>query len=115
MPVGDSPKSPHQSAATPFTVTSGEDTIKSGLPRNHVFASANLRAGGASFGSPSGAPESAHFAIFAMSSSDSEMSSLNFWMPMFFSMNHGGITPRCPYESRSDTRRFISRAYGRAS
>jgi hypothetical protein len=38
-----------------------------------------------SAGLPRGAPLSAHFAIVAISSSLSEGSCLNFWMPMFFS------------------------------
>ena len=45
-------------------------------------------------GSPWRAPLSTHSAIFATSSSLSDGSFLNFWTPMFFSMNHGGIAPR---------------------
>ena len=54
-----------------------------------------------SAGLPRGAPLSAHFAILAISSSLSDGSCLNFWMPMFFSTNHGGIAPRCAAEARS--------------
>ena len=60
-----------------------------------------------SAGLPRGAPLSAHAAIFAISSSLSERSSLNCWMPTFFSMYHGGITPGL---SRSPVRCFMARA-----
>ena len=43
-------------------------------------------------GFPRGAPASTHAAIVAISASFKDGSSLNFWMPMFFSMNHGGIS-----------------------
>ena len=63
-----------------------------------------------SAGLPRGAPLSTHFAIVAISSSLSDGSSLNFWMPMFFSTNHGGMTPaRAP----SPVRVLIARAHGR--
>ena len=65
-----------------------------------------------SAGLPRGAPLSAHFAIVAISSSLSDGSSLNFWMPMFFSTNHGGIAPRW---LRSAVRVLIARAHGRTS
>ena len=68
--------------------------------------------GGRSFGSPSGAPLSAQAAIFAISSSLNDGSFLNRWMPMSFSMNHGGITP---IVSRRPVRYFIARAQGRTS
>jgi hypothetical protein len=68
----------------------------SGLPSVQAVVSAKTSAGGRSALLPSGAPVSAHLAILAISSSESEMSLLNFWMPTFFSMNHGGITPRAP-------------------
>ena len=65
-----------------------------------------------SAGLPRGAPLSAHFATFAISSSLREGSSLNFWMPMFFSMYQGGITPaRGPMPVRC----LIARAQGRTS
>ena len=46
-----------------------------------------------SAGLPRGAPLSDHFAIAAISASLNDGSCLNPWMPMFFSTNHGGITP----------------------
>ena len=58
--------------------------------------------------SPRGAPASAQAPMTAISSSVSEMSSLNRWTPMFFSMNQGGI-------SRSAVFCFIALAHGRAS
>ena len=61
-----------------------------------------------SAGLPCGAPLSTQLAIFAISSSLSEESSLNFWMPMFLSMNQGGI-------SRAAVLRLIARAHGRTS
>ena len=48
-----------------------------------------------SAGLPRGAPLSTHFAIIAISASLSDGSCLKPWMPMFFSTNHGGITPAC--------------------
>ena len=65
-----------------------------------------------SAGLPRGAPLSAHFAILAISSSLSDGSFLNFWMPMFFSTNHGGITPR---GCAGAVRVLIARAHGRTS
>jgi hypothetical protein len=48
----------------------------------------------------------------AISSSLSDGSPLNFWMPMFFSTNHGGITPaRGPMLVRV----LMARAQGRTS
>ena len=67
---------------------------------------------GMSAGSPCGAPLSAQRAIVATSSSLSDQSSLNRWMPMFFSMYHGGITPGL---SRSPVRYLMARAQGRTS
>src|SRR5262249_43110791 len=61
-----------------------------------------------SAGFPWGAPLSAHLAILPISSSLNEMSSLNFLIPIFLSMNHGGISP-------AEVARFIARAQGRAS
>jgi hypothetical protein len=97
-----------------LTVAGGDDTIKSGLPRAHSTALANLRGGGKSAGLPSGAPLSAQAANSAISSSLRDGSSLNCWMPMFFSMNHGGIAPRPYCDRASAVRCFIARAYGRA-
>ena len=67
--------------------------------------------GGRSAGLPSGAPLSAHIAIFSISSSLREMSSLKCWMPMSFSMNHGGMAPRL---FRNCVRALMDRAQGRA-
>src|SRR5262249_43124250 len=63
-------------------------------------------------GLPCGAPLSAHRAIVAISASDSDGSFLYCWMPTFFSMYHGGMTPRC---GPMDVRCLIARAYGRTS
>src|SRR5262245_53149476 len=93
----------------------GDDRTRSGLPSAHSPGLSSLSGGGASFGLPSGAPLSAHLAISSISSSDSELSSFTFWMPMFRSRNHGGMEPRDHGALRSAVRRFISRAYGRAS
>jgi hypothetical protein len=62
--------------------------------------------GGASFGSPSGAPASAHFAIVSTSICESERSLANG--PCAGSANHGGIC-------RLSTLAFIDRAHGRVS
>src|SRR5262245_36659122 len=70
--------------------------------------SSNVRAGGRSAALPIGEPESTHLMTFATCSSVNEMSFLNFWMPTFLSMPHGGI-------SRFETRRLIALAHGRAS
>ena len=67
---------------------------------------------GMSAGSPCSAPVSAQRAIVAISASLSDQSSLNFWMPMFFSMYQGGMTPGL---SRSPVRYLIARAHGRTS
>ena len=61
-----------------------------------------------SAGLPRGAPLSTHAATMAISSSLSDGSSLNSWMPMFLSMCQGGI-------SRFTTRFLIDRAQGRTS
>ena len=65
-----------------------------------------------SAGLPRGAPLSTHFATIATSSSLSEGSCLNFWMPMFFSTKNGGIAPRW---LRSAVRALIDLAQGRTS
>src|SRR5678815_126892 len=62
--------------------------------------------GGASFGSPSSAPLSAHFTIVSMSFCGSDRSLANG--PVAASANHGGIC-------RLSTLVFIDRAHGRAS
>src|SRR5262249_30340015 len=112
-PVGTSPIEPHLSGATAGTEISGDLTMRSGSPS--VQPSAPLvtgLVGGISAGLPRGAPLSAHFATFAISSSLSEISPLYFWMPMFFSTNHGGMTPAC---GPTEVRVFIARAHGRTS
>ena len=90
-PVGTSPRCPHQSDCSAFTKTVGDDTIRSGSPISHSSAPVNFNGGGMSAGSPRGAPLSAHVAILAISSSLSETSPLYSWMPMSFSIYHGGI------------------------
>ena len=103
---------PNQSGASAFISTVGDLTIRSGVPIFHARSSANVSGGGRSDSSPRGAPLSTHAAIVASSGSLSDMSSLNSWIPTFFSMYHGGITPGL---SRSCVRCLIARAYGRTS
>ena len=68
--------------------------------------------GGRSAGLPRGAPLSDHFAISVISSSLSDGSFWNRWMPMFFSTYHGGMTPaRGPMPVRC----LMARAHGRTS
>ena len=62
-----------------------------------------------SAGLPRGAPLSAHFASVAISSSLSDGSLWNFWIPMFFSTYHGGITPAF---GPMPVRCLIARAHG---
>ena len=52
-------------------------TMRSGVPMLHLALSSNLRGGGMSSGFPFGAPESTHFAIVAISWSDSATLFLN--------------------------------------
>src|SRR5262245_4075010 len=111
-PVGTCPIGPQRSGATDGTITSGDRSTRSGSPIVHLPALAKSSGGGMSAGLPRGAPLSAHFAILAISSSLREGSFLNFWIPMFFSMNHGGIAPRLV---PSPVRVFMARAYGLAS
>src|SRR5262245_44570952 len=92
--MGVFPRLPPQSEATSPMKIVGEETIRSGLPRAQVAASATFNGGGASFGLPSGAPASAHAAIISISLSESDTSSRIFWMPMLVSRNQGGIAPR---------------------
>ncbi len=61
---------------------------------------------------PRGAPASTQRATMAISSSLSEGSCLNFWMPMFFSTKNGGIAPRW---LRSAVRALIDLAHGLTS
>src|SRR5881396_306584 len=99
----------HASGASGGTVHGcGTLMMRLGVPILHCSTSSNLRGGGRSAGLPLMVPPSTHAAIVAISASLSEISSLNFWMPTFFSMCHGGI-------SRATTRRLIDRAQGRAS
>ena len=65
-----------------------------------------------SAGLPRGAPLSAHFAIVAISSSLSDGSLWNCWMPMFFSTYHGGMTPAF---GPMPVRCLMARAHGRTS
>ena len=65
-----------------------------------------------SAGSPCGAPLSAHIAIVRISSSLSDRSSLKRWMPTFFSIYQGGITPGW---SRSPVLYLMARAHGHTS
>ena len=68
----------------------------------HTFA------GGASFGSPFGAPASTHFTMVSISLSESERSFSNSVMPTVLSMCQGGIC-------RVETRLRIDLAHGRDS
>ena len=82
------------------------------MPIAHLVVSFHTRGAGMSAGLPRGAPLSAHRAIVAISSSLSDGSFLNFWMPMFFSTYHGGMTPaRGPRPVRC----LMARAQGRTS
>src|SRR5215470_18259832 len=110
--VGTASISPHQSGEFALTRISWVDTTRSGVPIAHVLRLSNFRGGGMSAGLPCGAPLSAHVPIIAISASDSDGSFLYCWMPTFFSMYHGGITPRC---GPIDVRCLIARAYGRTS
>ena len=98
------------SGADAGTTISGDSRIRSGSPIDHSSSLPKSSGGGRSAGLPSGAPLSAQVAIFSISSSLSEMSSLNCWMPMSFSMNHGGMAPRL---LRSAVRALMARAQGR--
>ena len=64
-----------------------------------------------SAGLPRGAPLSTHFAIVAISSSLSDGSLWNCWMPMFFSTYHGGMTPALG--PMPGFRCLMARAHGR--
>ena len=85
-------------------------TTRSGSPIDQRVLSFHTRAAGRSAGLPRGAPLSAHLAMRAISSSLSDGSFLKCWMPMSFSMYHGGITPaRGPMPVRV----LMLRAHGR--
>jgi len=75
-PVGVWPIEPNQSGCCAFISTCCDLTIRSGVPMRHDLPSGNVSGGGISAGFPCGAPVSAHVAIFAISSSLSEKSSL---------------------------------------
>src|SRR5262245_33381430 len=106
------PSEPHLSGPAAGTTICGECNTRSGSPIVHLSLLAKSRAGGMSAGLPRGAPASTHFAIVAISSSLSDGSSLNFWMPMFFSTNHGGMTPA---REPRPVRVLIARDHGRTS
>lgn len=99
--------SPNQSAASASTVPTRDETTRSGSPMVQPAAS-QTSGGGRSAGFPRGAPASTQAAMVSISASLSEGSSLKCWMPMFLSMNHGGI-------SRAAVRLRIDRAQGRTS
>ena len=69
--------SPCKSAATALIGRTGDETTRSGFPKLHSAPVGNCRGGGASAGFPCGAPLSTHLAMFAISASLSERSSLN--------------------------------------
>ena len=88
-------------------------TIRSGVPIRQTELSAQTASRAAHRpGLPRGAPLSAHVAIIATSFALSDGSSLYCWMPMFFSMYHGGITPAC---GPMPVRCLMARAHGRTS
>ena len=89
----------------------GEETTRSGSPMVQPPAARSYS--GISAGSPRGAPLSTQARMRATSSRDRDMSSLNFWMPTFFSMNHGGM--RSGSSSGRDVLSLIARAHGRTS
>ena len=84
--------------------------MRSGSPIDHRVLSFQTRAAGMSAGLPRGAPLSAHFAMSAISSSESDGSFLKCWMPMSFSTYHGGITPA---RGPTPVRALMLRAHGR--
>jgi hypothetical protein len=112
MPIGTLSISPHQSGEFALTTSSLVLITMSGVPMLHPELSAYCFAGGMSAGFPRGAPLSAHLAIIAISSELSDGSFLYFWIPMFFSMYHGGMTPAF---GPMPVRCLIERAQGRTS
>src|SRR5262245_60331880 len=103
----------HASCACAGIVNDGDFTTRSGGPPNtfakfHTAASGQSIAGGMSLGSPIGAPASTQRVIVSISTSESDRSFLNSWMPMLRSTCHGGIC-------RAVTRALIDFAHGRAS
>ena len=91
----------------------GEFTTSSGSPTVHAVPAGQSMVGGMSAGLPRGAPASTQSAISATSSRLSEMSFLKRWMPMFFSMNQGGI--RSGSLSGREVLSLMARAHGRTS
>src|SRR5439155_3717221 len=65
-------------------------TIRSGSPIFHLLSS-NTSGGGVSAGFPRGAPESTHFTIVAISSSEIPLSFLNFRMHTLGLTYHDGL------------------------
>src|SRR5262245_29266080 len=104
--------SPHQSGASPLTTSSLLLMTRSGVPMRQTLESPHWRAGGMYAGLPHGAPVQTHLPIIAISSSLSDGSSWNFWMPMFFSTYHGGMTPAF---GPMLVRILIERTHGRTS
>ena len=102
------------SCATGGMVNGGKRTTVSGGPRPASTSRRKLsplghsRGGGMRDRSPGGAPASTQRTTASISSSLSEMSLMNSWMPMVLSRNQGGI-------SRLSTRALIERAQGRVS
>ena len=82
--------------------------MRSGVPIFHSSSFGNTGGAGRSAGLPRGAPASDHATIVAISSSLSDGSSLNCWMPTFRSMCQGGMM-------RFITRVLMARAHGRTS
>ena len=100
------------SCATGGMVNGGNRTTVSGGPRSssrrNLSPDGHSRGGGMRERSPEAAPASTQRTMTSISSSLSEMSLMNCWMPMVLSRYQGGI-------SRAATRALIERAQGRAS
>ena len=75
---------------------------------SHSEAGGHSTGGGRSAGSPSGAPPATQRTTVSISSSVSEKSFLNAWIPTVRSMCHGGMM-------RRSTRSRICRTHGRTS
>src|ERR1700730_9063486 len=98
----------HMSGALAGTVkSSGNETIRSGVPIFHL-SSSNLTGGGISAGFPFGAPASAHWTMVEISFVESPPSFLNVLMPTFGSTYHGGIIRKVTFS-------LIAFAHGRSS
>ena len=102
----------HLSWPSAGTVYGSDGTIRSGSPNcsasRQAFGSGHSIGAGASAGLPCGAPASTHPTIVSISSSLSDRSFLNRWIPTVLSMCQGGI-------SLASTFALIDRAHGRAS